>query len=58
MSCFYTLTELECVQSIKLTLNTVEEKKGILTWPINKISGDLTQALTFLWKLDPDPIYY
>jgi hypothetical protein len=48
MPVFSTLTQLESVQSIQLTLNTVEETKVILTWPINKRLGALTHALTLV----------
>ena len=53
---FNPLTQLENVWSIQLTLNTVEETKVILTWPINKRLGALTHALTFVWNSDPVPI--
>ena len=53
MSDFNTLTQLESVQAIQLTLNTVEETKVILTWPINKRLGALTHALTLVWNPDP-----
>ena len=56
MPVFNTLTRLESVQSIQLTLNTVEETKVILTWPINKRLGALTYVLTFVWNPDPVPI--
>lgn len=53
MSDFNTLAKLESIQSIWLTLNTVEETKVILTWPINKRLGVLIHALTFVQNLDP-----
>ena len=36
MSNFNTLTQLESIQSIQLTLNTVEETKIILTSPVDQ----------------------
>ena len=56
MPVFSTLTQLESVQSIQLTLNTVEEAKVILTWPINKRLGALTHALTLVQKSKSCPI--
>ena len=52
---FNTLTQLESVQSIQLTLNTVEETKVILTWPINNRFVALTHALRFVQNPDPAP---
>ena len=55
---FNTLTQLESVQSIQLTLNTVEETKVILTQPINKRLGALAYALTRVPSADPAPILF
>ena len=54
---FNTLTQLESVQSIQLTLNTIEETKVILTWPINKRLGTLIHVLTIVWNPDPVQFY-
>ena len=51
---FNTLTQLETVQSIQLTLSTIEETKVILTWPMNKRLGALTHTLTLV--RNPEPV--
>jgi hypothetical protein len=47
MPVFNTLAQVERVESIQLTLNTVEGTKVIFTWPINKRLGALTHVLRF-----------
>lgn len=53
---FSTSTQLESLQSVQLTLNSIEETKVILTWTINKILGVLIHALAFVQNPDPIPI--
>ena len=48
-----TLTQLESVWWIQLTLNSVEETKVVLTLPIEKRLGALTHALTLVWNPYP-----